>query len=204
MLVNNPVRALIQHHFEAPLLLGKAGRLDGKDVLEIGCGRGVGTEVILQRFGAGHVTAIDVDSRMVELAKRRLRSYAPGRLKLEVGEATCVDAPAAAFDAVFDFGIVHHVLDWQKAISEVARVLKPGGIFLFEEVTKTGLNRWIYRTFLDHPRENRFSLEEFLVELERHHLMLEGEIRTLIFGDIIIGVARRRVVGPEGAIRIAR
>jgi hypothetical protein len=49
MLVNNPVRALIQRHFEGPLLLGKVGRLDGKHVLEIGCGCGVGIEVILRQ-----------------------------------------------------------------------------------------------------------------------------------------------------------
>ena len=35
---------------------------------------------------------------------------------------------------MFDFGVIHHVPAWENAISEVRRVLKPGGIFVFEEV----------------------------------------------------------------------
>ena len=191
MLVNNPVRALIQRHFEGPLLLGKAGRLDGKRVLEIGCGRGVGIEVILRQFGAAHVTAIDLDPRMIERAKRRHTSVPGDQLTLLVGDASAIDAPDAAFDAVFDFGIVHHIQHWQGAVSEVARVLKPGGLFLFEEVTRAGLNRWIYRTFLEHPTENRFSPDEFVGELGRNAIQLEGGIKTLSFGDIFVGVGRR-------------
>jgi SAM-dependent methyltransferase len=78
----------------------------------------------------------------------------------------------ASYDAVFDFGIIHHVPAWQHAVTEVARVLKPGGRFFFEEVTKRALHRWFYRTFLEHPKTNRFSAEEFIAELENQPIWL--------------------------------
>ncbi|HSR66851.1 MAG TPA: class I SAM-dependent methyltransferase [Acidobacteriota bacterium] len=190
-LVNNPVRALLQHHLEARLLLSKGGRLEGKRVLEIGCGRGVGVEVIFKRFGAGHVTALDLDPAMIEQAKQRLSHIPADKLTLSVGDATAIKAPDAEFDAVFDFGIVHHIPDWQGAIREVARVLKPGGLFLFEEIAKKALDRWVTRTFLDHPTENRFSLKAFLAEMERQGIRPQGEVTTVWFGDIFIGVGRR-------------
>lgn len=191
LLVNNPARALVQHHIEAPVLLRLGGRLDGKDVLEIGCGRGVGIEIILQRFGAGRVTGIDLDPRMVDLSKKRFSGYPAGQVSLSVGEATAIHSPDRTFDAVFDFGIIHHVVDWQKALAEVARVLKPGGLFFFEEVTKEALDRWIYRTFLDHPTENRFGVQDFVSELERQGIKMVNQPENILSRDIFAGVGRR-------------
>ncbi len=49
-LMNNPVRAAVQRHFEAQRLLRMGGAMRGGRALEIGCGRGVGTETILDTF----------------------------------------------------------------------------------------------------------------------------------------------------------
>src|SRR3990172_12588458 len=72
-LMNNPVRAAIQGRFEAERLLAMGGRLRGGRALEVGCGRGVGVELILDRFGASEVDAFDLDPQMLERARRRLR-----------------------------------------------------------------------------------------------------------------------------------
>jgi len=187
-LMNNPARAGLQRHYEARILERLGGRLDGGRALEIGCGRGVGGEVILERFGADHVVAFDLDPDMVERARRRLARYGP-RVTLSVGDATAVAQPDASFDAVFDFGIVHHVPDWRAAIAEVHRVLRPDGRFYFEEVTRHALQRWSYRTFLDHPEHDRFSAEELVAELERQGLRVGERWVTRFFGDFVIGVA---------------
>jgi ubiquinone/menaquinone biosynthesis C-methylase UbiE len=190
ILVNNPLRAMVQHHLEAPRLLRLGGRLDGRKVLEIGCGRGVGVEVILQRFGAAHVTAIDLDPRMIELATRRLSAVDQGSLELAVGEATAIPAKDSSFDAVFDFGILHHVPDWQKAVREVSRVLKPGGLFFFEEITKQALDRWLYKTFLDHPANNRFGVPDFIGELSANKIAVD-HTEPVLSRDIFMGVGKR-------------
>ena len=190
--MNNPVRATLQRRYEAALLQRLGGSLDGKRVLEIGCGRGVGTEIIFERFGAAEVHAFDVDPDMIERARRRLSRYMPDRLKLYVGDAAAIDEPDASFDAVFDFAIIHHILIWKDAVAEVARVLKPGGMFFFEEVTSHALNRWFYRTFLEHPQSQHwFNKDKFLAELERNGIIVGPNVVERFFGDFIIGVGRR-------------
>lgn len=195
VLMNNPLRSVLQRRYEAPLLEKLGGRLEGGRALEIGCGRGVGTELILQRFGACEVHAFDLDPDMVARARRRLSSYPSERLELYVADAASVPEPDASFDAVFDFGIVHHVPDWEAAVAEVVRVLKPSGRFFFEEVTRQALDRWAYRTFLDHPRENRFSGTEFVAALEQRGVRVDGGAVERFFGDFVIGV------GTKGARR---
>lgn len=192
-LMNNPVRALLQQRYEAPLMERLGGHTEGLRVLEIGCGRGVGTEIIFQRFHARQVHAFDIDSEMVELARKRLSAYVPDLLKLYVGDAAAIAEADASFDAVFDFGIIHHVQAWQHTVAEVARVLKPGGRFFFEEVTSKALKRWAYRTFLEHPTENRFTADEFVAELERKGIVVGRNWVEWLFGDFVTGVGRRTV-----------
>ncbi len=190
-LMNNPIRAFVQKHHEAAMMESLGGRCEGKKVLEIGCGRGVGTEIIFERFGASEVHAFDLDPKMIEIAGRRLAKYPPEKLRLFVGDAEKIEAADASFDAVFDFGIIHHIPVWQKSVAEVARVLKPGGRFYFEEVTVQALNRWSYRTFLEHPTENRFTVEEFVAELEKNGIIVGDKEQKWFFDDLVVGVGTR-------------
>ena len=191
MLMNNPVRAGMQRHYEARLLERLGGRVDNGVVLEVGCGRGVGTQIIIDQFGAGLVDAFDLDEEMVALARKRLKDYSEDRLHLAVGDVTEIDADSGTYDAVFDFGIVHHVPRWRDGLDEIARVLKPGGRFYFEEVTKHALDRWSYRTFLDHPSSDRFTAAEFVDALESLGIEVAGNYVERFFGDFVIGVGRR-------------
>ena len=196
--MNNPLRALVQRRYEAVLMERLGGRVEGQRMLEIGCGRGLGTQIIFERFGARQVDALDLDPDMIELARRRLSNYSPNRLRLFAGDAAAINAADATYDAVFDFGIVHHVPNWQQAVTEVARVLKPGGRFFFEEVTRQALNRWFYRTFLEHPAENRFTAKEFVAVLERCGISVGSNQLEWCLGDFIVGVGRRLHQQSEG------
>jgi ubiquinone/menaquinone biosynthesis C-methylase UbiE len=192
LLVNNPVRAVVQRLYETPLLRHLGGRLDGARVLEIGCGRGAGVEMLLKQFGARQVYAIDIDPLQLRRAERRLAAYTDGRAVLQEGSAERLPFADGYFDAVFDFGVLHHVPKWQTAVADIARVLRPGGRFFFEEVTRDALQRWLYRTFLEHPTENRFSEAEFVAELAIHGIDLPQEPRRILRNDIFIGVGQVR------------
>ena len=195
-LMNNPVRAAVQRHHEAALMERLGARLGGMRVLEIGCGRGVGAEIIFRRFGAHEVHGFDLDPDMVARARRRLSGYPPERLRLFVGDTAAIEAEDGSYDAVVDFNIIHHVPGWRRAVAEVARVLRPGGLFVFEEVTRQALSRWLYRTFLKHPPpENWFTAGEFVAELERRGLDVGGNTVEWFFGDFVVGVGRRSATG---------
>jgi ubiquinone/menaquinone biosynthesis C-methylase UbiE len=187
--MNNPIRAAHQHLREAAWFRSLAGgALSGQHVLEVGCGRGVGAQVILDRLGAAKVTAFDLDESMVELARRRLH----GRpVSLSVGDVCDIQQPADSIDTVVDFGIIHHVAEWRLAIAEMARVLRRGGLLLFEEVPRHMLDTWAFRTFTVHPREDRFEADEFAAELARHGLHGTGRIQTRLGGMLFVGAARK-------------
>jgi SAM-dependent methyltransferase len=195
VLVNSGPRRVLQRFYEAPLLARLGGRVPGGRALEIGCGRGYGTKLILDKFGARTVDAVDLDPAAVAAARRRLAGYGE-RVRVAVGTATdlraALQAEAGSYDAVFDFAIIHHVEDWRAALDEVARVLCPGGRFYFDEVTATALARPSYRALFEHPREDRFTVGDFLAELDRHGLDIGERWRTRVGGDYLLGVAHRR------------
>ena len=162
LLMNNPVRAFIQRHIEAPRLRRMGGAVDGGYALELGCGRGIGAGLILDCFRAAKVDAVDLDPRMIERARRRLQ----GRpVRVWVADATRLEVDDSIYDAAFDFGIIHHIPDWRRALAEAWRVLKPGGRFYAEEVLRDCFDGRVGRALFEHPWEDRFDHEQFLAGL---------------------------------------
>lgn len=163
-LMNNPVRAASQRWLESPLLFGPRGALAGKRVLEIGCGRGVGMEILLA-LGAAQVTGFDLDPMMIALARKRVAKYGD-RARVFIGDAEAMEAPGGNFEVVVDDGILHHIPNWGKALQEIARVLTPGGTFYFEDLFKGFTSAWPMRVLFDHPQATQFSGREFRAGLE--------------------------------------
>lgn len=171
VLMNNALRAASQRYVETPRLIGPRGSLTGKRVLEIGCGRGVGMEILLS-LGAEHVTGFDLDPKMIALAEKRLTRYR-NRAHVFVGDAEAIDASDASVDAVVDYGVIHHIPNWKQALKEIARVLKPGGIFYFEDLLKGLISTWPAPLFFDHPQATQFYGREFRLELESTGLRVQ-------------------------------
>ncbi len=171
-LMNNPVRAALQRNYEAGRLLRMGGAMNGGRALEVGCGRGIGAGIILDRFGAERVDAFDLDPDMVRRARERLESRG-AKARIWIGDATHIDAADGTYDAVFDFAIIHHISDWRAALREVHRVLRPGGRFYAEEVLASFIHHPLWSRLLEHPMEDRFDRPMFARGLEEAGLVVE-------------------------------
>lgn len=103
-----------------------ATQLSG-EVLELGTGSGANAVELLARYPTIRLTATDVDPAMPAAARRRLDRFGD-RIDVREADATALPFPDASFDAVVSLIMLHHVIDWERALAEVARVLCPGGI----------------------------------------------------------------------------
>jgi SAM-dependent methyltransferase len=110
-------------------------------LLEIGCGVGAQTEILLRRWPELHVTAIDVNDEQLAEARRFLGTvpWAAGRYALAKGDATKLEHPAATFDAAFLCWVLEHVGDPARVLDEVRRVLVPGSPVVCSEVLNATL-----------------------------------------------------------------
>lgn len=133
----------------------------GSHILEIGCGRGVGMQLILEAFSPGHAEALDLDPRMVGLAERRLRGVKGVTIECRVANAEKLPQSDSSVDAVFDFGVLHHLEDWRQGLSEVARVVRAGGLLYIEEYFPHLYANALFGRLLVHPTEDRFGSAEF-------------------------------------------
>jgi len=170
LITDNPVRASVQRHIEGPMLRNMGGRKNYPLSLEIGCGAGVGAAVIAEQFGAEKVIATDIDPEQIERAKKKLVPGLNEKIEFKVEDAMALDEDDETFDAVFSFGVLHHMEDWRKALSEIARVLKKGGEFFFEEPFRPFLRNFLVRTLTDHPKGGEFDFEEFKAALKENNI----------------------------------
>ena len=194
LITNNPLRAFIQRRVEGPMLKRMAGFESYPLCLEIGCGRGVGAEIIVEQFGAQRVIATDVDPEQIERAKKNLKSGFKDKIEFRVADSMALDEPDGKFDAVFSFGVIHHMEDWRKAVKEISRVLKSGGEFFFEEPLREFTSIFTKGSMLSmiatHPTGGMFSFDEFKDELKNNNVDI---INIKHFGNIaIFGVGRKR------------
>lgn len=167
-LMNNPVRAALHRWVEARVLKRLGGRMQGGLALEIGCGRGIGARIVVEEFGADAVHAFDLDPHMVMLARNAVQCAETHPYpSFWVGNAVAIPVQDNSYDAVFDFGAIHHVIHWRNAVKEVYRVLKPGGRFYVEEILRKYIVHPLFRRILDHPQEDRFDHDSFASELQR-------------------------------------
>ena len=91
-------------------------------VLEVGCGWGELAEW-LARDTAAQVVAVDLSERMVELARAR-------GVDAQVGDVQELPFADGSFDAAVAAWMLYHVPDLDRGLSELARVLRPGGILV--------------------------------------------------------------------------
>jgi SAM-dependent methyltransferase len=110
-------------HAEGPdardVVFAAVAEVRPRKILEAGCGEGELAERMARELGAD-VVAIDVSERMVELTRAR-------GLEAEVQDVQELPFDDASFDCAVAAWMLYHVPDLDRAVAELARVLRPGG-----------------------------------------------------------------------------
>ena len=97
-------------------------------LLDCGCGSGSITVGLAAAVDPGQVTGIDVSDAEIERAKERAATSGRTNLQFRQGNLYHLDLPSNAFDALFCHKVLEHLNNPGKALQEMKRVLKPGGI----------------------------------------------------------------------------
>jgi ubiquinone/menaquinone biosynthesis C-methylase UbiE len=155
----------------------------GRDVLEIGVGSGSVAQQLLSDAPELAWTAIDIDPHMTQAAATRLREFAGTSVK--TADATAMPFPAESFDSVVSCLMLHHSIDWERAVAETARVLRPGGIFVGYDLTRTVLASLFHR--LDGSPHRLIAPDDFRNECSRHGLT--ASLQSGLLGHVMRFVA---------------
>jgi len=109
-----------------PFILGPIKK--GESILDIGCGAGVDTLLAGMMAGpSGRAVGIDVMPEMLDRARDNLRKTGLTNVTFQQASAEEIPLPGTSFDVVISNGVFNLVPDKRKALTEVFRVLKPGG-----------------------------------------------------------------------------
>lgn len=146
MTTPNPAPATLLVHDELDLLAGLVP-VDGRDLIELGCGAARLARSLLERHPASRVTGLEVDERQ---HAKNLAAPQPG-LQFAAGGAEAIPFPDARFDGALMLKSLHHVplALMAQALAEVHRVLRPGGWLYVSEPVYAGPLNEIVKLFND-------------------------------------------------------
>jgi ubiquinone/menaquinone biosynthesis C-methylase UbiE len=128
---NDEGRNSRQERLEIPALIRALAVPTGSRILEVGCGRGIALPVLAELCQPSRLVGLDVDPALLDEARRNL-SGSGANCELVCADVREMPFDDGCFDIVVDFGTLYHIARPTDGLSEIARVLRPGGMFVEE------------------------------------------------------------------------
>ncbi|HDY67935.1 MAG TPA: methyltransferase domain-containing protein [Candidatus Scalindua sp.] len=113
-------------------ILSFFGNLDGKKIIDIGCGKGRFLQILKSKFSNAQLYGLDISEKML--------SFCPNEVETICGSMLDVRHPDGYFDYVYCVEALEHALRIENAIKEVVRILKPSGkiVIIDKNIAKLG------------------------------------------------------------------
>ncbi len=138
--------------------------------LEIGCGNGHISKYLAGKYNL-NVTGTDVDPDMIQLANQDI-----GELKnirfMEM-DATNIPFKENDFGIVLSFGVLHHISNWQNVLSEISRVLKPEGYFIFGDIAYSRFTASLVKRIS--KNYGAYTIDDIVQFLKKQNLIIHYE-----------------------------
>jgi len=150
-----------------------------KNILEIGCGMGYTTKALNQHFPNAKITAIDYDEEQIKQAN--ILHGKINNVKFMQGDATKLKFKNNTFDGVFEFGVLHHIKNYEKAIKEINRVLSKNKTFYIVDISKYVFIP-IFRNLF--PPESYFTREEMIKKLKEYKFKIKSHNGKRLFSIV--------------------
>lgn len=115
----------------------------GMSVLDLGCGGGFMAEALARR--GAKVIGVDPSAPAIEAAREHAKAEGLA-IDYQVGTGEAIPAPDESFDCVVVVDVFEHVADVSIVLDEIRRVLKPGGLLLFDTLNRTKVSAFIFVT----------------------------------------------------------
>lgn len=166
--------------------------IEGKKVLEIGCGNGIQALYIKKEFKPGYIKGIDLNAANIEIARREAQNSGFSNVDFETGDAQDLSKiNDASFDVVVNIESAFHYPNKHAFLAEIARVLKPGGQFLVADILKTPVRkRRIRKLWKRNMHLNHWEKASYESAFEESGLKVEGY--SDITDNVIKGFRRYR------------
>jgi 2-polyprenyl-6-hydroxyphenyl methylase/3-demethylubiquinone-9 3-methyltransferase len=194
----------------------------GLRVLDVGCGGGLAAACLVQR--GAQVVGLDLSQASLRVAARQTRRPGCPEAIYTCGRAEALPFPDASFDVVWCTDVLEHLTDVSAAIAQIARVLKPGGLFVYDTINRSWLSRLLVIGFWEYlarvaPRGTHdwrlFLTPAELHRLLSHHGLQPGAIHGMLpvwwlpwrgwrfrlipyTGILYLGSAVKRAAPPQG------
>ena len=153
-------------------------RLDGRAFLDIGCGSGLHSLAAV-RLGAARVLGVDIDSDSVTASQGTIVRFAPSA-NAQFRQVSVFDMRPEAFsgfDLVYSWGVLHHTGDMQRALTNAAALVQPGGLLMLALYKKTpfcGLWRRIKRWYSTASPAAQGRARDVYIALSRIVMHVQG------------------------------
>ncbi|HAN78682.1 MAG TPA: class I SAM-dependent methyltransferase [Bacteroidales bacterium] len=190
---DEPNRYSIQlyHH------VSKWGELHGKDVLEVGSGRGGGLSFVHRHFKPKTATGLELNDKAIEFCKNH---YKHPNLNFVQGNAEKICFEDNSFDSVLNVESSHRYMNPESFFAEVNRVLRPGGYFLYTDFRPKGKSADVHKALV----KANFKIEhhDFITERVVDALRLNTVAREQIVQKLLptfIHAIGKRFAGTEGS-----
>lgn len=157
-----PDRNTRQQNLEVPLFVRCLGLRGYARILEVGSGAGIALPVLHRLCTPDIIVGLDVDGAAIDAAAELTAPLHP-RVELLRADVRAIPVRDAFFDAVVDFGTCYHIARCGDALTEIARVLRTGGVF----ATETKLSQFLSHPLRSHGRALCLSAAPTL-RLKRH------------------------------------